>query len=315
MNAQTDSTVRGLSLALELACAALLAVLCAFVAGWFDLHETLFALSRRWEWLQVDEWSSAVLVFAICVTWIAWRRYRQALREVFTRQQTELRLATVLAQNRELAQQHLQIQETERKHLARELHDELGQYLNAIKLDAVNVTASEAADLPAIHRAGEHIASTVDYLHGVVSDMIRRLRPAGLDELGLQAALESCVDSWRRRLPGTRFSLSCRGRLDDLGEALNLALYRLIQEGLTNTYKHAAARSIDIQLQRVDTGGVELLISDDGRGMDAVAARSGYGIRGMRERVEMLGGKFALDTGHGRGTTLQVQLPLRGTPT
>jgi signal transduction histidine kinase len=318
MTLKSDHATPGPSLGLELAVAAVLALTCAFVAGWLNLHEALFSISRRWETLQVDEWPLAALVFALCATWIAWRRYRQAWRELLARQQAERRLAAVLAQNRELAQQHLQIQEAERKHLARELHDELGQYLNAIKLDAVTLTASPTTDAGAVHKSAAHIVTTVDHLHGVVSDMIRRLRPAGLDELGLQAALESCVDHWRGRLPQTRFALSCSGGLDDLGEAMNLGIYRLIQEGLTNAHKHAAAKRVDISLRRSDAsdadGSVELLISDDGRGMNDNAAIGGYGIRGMRERVEMLGGRFAIESLPGRGTTIHVTLPLQGGP-
>jgi two-component system sensor histidine kinase UhpB len=80
--------------------------------------------------------------------------------------------------------------------------------------------------------------------------MIRRLRPVGLDELGLAAAIENCVDHWRQRLPDTRFSLTIRGDLHALHESLTLTLYRLIQEGLTNIYKHAAARQVDIVVER-----------------------------------------------------------------
>ena len=317
MTSGSDHTTHGPSLGLELAIAAMLALCCAFLAGQLDLHETLFSVSRRWETLQVDEWPMAALVFAICATWIASRRYRLARRELRARQEAERRVADVLAQNRELARQHLHIQESERKHLARELHDELGQYLNATKLDAVTLTAG-ATDPGAVHKSAAHIVTTVDHLHGVVSDMIRRLRPAGLDELGLQAALESCVEHWRRLLPQTRFALSCSGKLDDLGEAMSLGIYRLIQEGLTNAHKHAAAKRVDISLRRHEAdsaaGSVELLIGDDGRGMDGSAAVCGYGIRGMRERVEMLGGQFTIESQPDKGTTIHVNLPLAGGP-
>ncbi len=84
-----------------------------------------------------------------------------------------------------------------------------------------------------IHAAGS-IIHAVDHVHGAVSDMIARLRPVGLDELGLVAAIEHCVDHWRQRLPDTRFALSVNGDFEDLGESLNLTMYRLIQEGLTN---------------------------------------------------------------------------------
>src|SRR4029077_3229494 len=85
------------------------------------------------------------------------------------------------------------------------------------------------------------IVASVDHVHAAVSDMIRRLRPVGLDELGLTAAIESCVDSWRQRVPGTRFSLTFDGKLDGLGESLDLAVRRLVEQGLTSFQSHACA--------------------------------------------------------------------------
>ncbi len=87
--------------------------------------------------------------------------------------------------------------------------------------------------------------ATVDHIHGVVSDMIRRLRPAGLDELGLAAAVESCVEQWQQRLPAHNSRSTPSGDLDNLSEHLNLTIYRLVQEGLTNSFKHSEASRID----------------------------------------------------------------------
>jgi signal transduction histidine kinase len=278
-------------------------VLCAATAAHFELNERLFALTRDWEPLQLDEWPVALLVLALCLGWLSWRRYRQTLIQLQARQLAEARLARALAENRELAHQHLRIQEAERKHLARELHDELGQYLNAIKLDAVSLGEREAS---------ARIVSAVDHVHAVVSDMIRRLRPAGLDELGLIAALENCVDHWRQRLPDARFALSANGSFDDLSELLNLTLYRLTQEGLTNTYKHASATHIEVALRRERTArGDEIALSvrDDGCGADLQARKPGFGLNGMRERVAMLGGRFDLDSAPGRGFSFEARLP------
>jgi signal transduction histidine kinase len=283
------------------------------LAAYLELNEIVFSFTRRWEPLQLDEWPVALLVFAVCMGWLSWRRYRHAFAELHARREAEARLAAALAENRHLAHQHLRIQETERKHLARELHDELGQYLNAIKLDALSIAEGGASDGAAAARPAERIGAAADHVYGVVSDMIRRLRPAGLDELGLTAALENCVDQWRQRLPETRFSLSFNGPLDDLGEIQNLTLYRLIQEGLTNSYKHSHAGRIDIGLQRAATPerGDELVltIADDGRGMDPSHSSTGYGLSGMRERVEMMGGRLNIDSAPGRGFALEARWP------
>jgi signal transduction histidine kinase len=147
--------------------------------------------------------------------------------------------------------------------------------------------------------------------------MIGRLRPVGLDELGLVAAIEHCVDQWRQRLPNTHFSLALRGDFDRLSESLTLTLYRLIQEGLTNIYKHADARHVDIVLQRLTcapAGPDELLltVADNGRGLAPGADTSGYGLSGMRERVEMAGGTFSMSSARNRGFSFEARLPARG---
>jgi two-component system, NarL family, sensor histidine kinase UhpB len=283
----------------------------------FELNEALYSLTRRWEHFQVDELPLGMLVLSICLIGVSWRRYQHARRELRARRIAEARLALVLAENRELTQENLRIQEVERKHLARELHDELGQYLNAIKLDAVSICESRASNSEFSTNASLAIIRSVDHVHAAVSGMIGRLRPVGLDELGLAAAIEHCVDQWRQRLPDTRFLLSIDGRFDDLSESLTLTVYRLIQEGLTNVYKHAAAGRVGVTLHRGEapTGGtdeLQLTVADDGCGMEPSARVSRFGLSGMRERVEMAGGTFALESAPGRGLKFEARLPAHG---
>jgi two-component system sensor histidine kinase UhpB len=294
----------------DVALAGIITLGCAALAAYFELSEAIFQYTRRWEHFQLDEWPVAAFVLALCFAWISWRRYRQALAQLEARRAAETRLAAALAENRELAQQHLQMQESERKHLARELHDELGQYLNAIKLDAVAIREGAGSEDSPAGLAAARTVNAVDHVHAVVNDIIRRLRPAGLDELGLVAALENCVDQWRQRLPQTRFTLSLSGSLDDLGESMNLTIYRLIQEGLTNSFKHAAAGRIDISLSRASA--VLLTVADNGRGA-AVAARSGgFGLSGMKERVELMGGTFSVESSPGKGFAIEARIPAGG---
>ena len=287
-------------------------VLSVLLSARFQVTETLYALTRRWEYIQLDELPSGLLVLAIGLIWLSWRRYRQVGRELAARQLAEARLAGVLMENRRLAQEHLRMQELERKHLARELHDELGQYLNAIKLDAVAVAEDGRYDAQFLTDISRSIIRSIDHVHAAVSGMIERLRPVGLDELGLTAAIEHCVDHWRQRLPDTHLSLTTRGELDALNETLSLTLYRLIQEGLTNMYKHAAASEIAITLERQtsDSERVLLTVADNGRGMDTGAQTLGFGLSGMRERVEMAGGTFVLASAPGRGLSFEAQLPV-----
>jgi signal transduction histidine kinase len=166
--------------------------------------------------------------------------------------------------------------------------------------------------------ASRAIIGGVDHVHGVVSGLIARLRPVGLDELGLLAAIEHCVDQWRERLPETQFELIVRGRLEDLNEKVSLTTYRLIQEGLTNVYKHARADRVEIILQRINPsagadagvgGELHLTVSDNGRGMQSNELSSRFGMRGMRERVEIQGGTFHVESAPGRGLRFAAQLP------
>lgn len=286
----------------------------ALVAAHLELNEAVFAFTRHWEHLQIDEWPIALLALALSLMWLAWRRYGHARAELQARQIAEADLAAALKENRELGHQHLRVLEAERKHLARELHDELGQYLNAIKLDAVSMGEGADRGDGAQIAASKRIVQAVDHVYGVVGDMIRRLRPAGLDDLGLLAALESCVDQWRQRLPHTRFTFAAHGELDGLDELTNLTIYRIVQEGLTNSSKHAAAESIDVSLNRqIEPSGapgeIVLTISDDGRGTDTRERKPGFGLSSMRERVEMLGGRLSIQSGPQAGFNLEARIP------
>jgi two-component system, NarL family, sensor histidine kinase UhpB len=298
----------------DLAAIALLTLLVALACVRYELSETFFAFTRRWEHLQLDELAVVFFALALGLAWFAVRRYREARAELALRRAAEARLARMLLENRQLAREYLRVQESERKSLARELHDELGQYLNAIKTDAVSIQDKSAVSPAGIHRAASAIVAHADHVHAVVRDLIRKLRPVGLDELGLQAALEHCFDYWRERLPDVRFAVSMRGALDELGEPLALALYRLTQEGLTNIARHAQARAVDIRIARTGPGpdGAETVVFemlDDGRGAELSGQQTGVGLIGMRERVEMLGGKLHLTSAPTKGFSIAAQLP------
>ncbi len=307
------------SLRRDLAVVALVTLCVGALSVYVELSEAMFAVTRRWEVLQLDEVPMTLLALTLCLTWFAWRRFRDARAQLGRRQAAEARLATLLLENRRLAQQYLQLQESERKSFARELHDELGQYLNAIKIDAVAIQQRASADALPLLRASSAIIKHTDHVHAVVRDLIRKLRPIGLDELGLKAALEHFLDDWRRRLPHLRFEVSLEGDLDGLGEPLALALYRLLQEGLTNISKHARAERVEVRLLRskgtAPAGDeVEFSLVDDGCGTDLNEVKLGLGLIGMRERVEMLGGDFRVTTEPTRGFSVLAQIPAMQLP-
>jgi glucose-6-phosphate-specific signal transduction histidine kinase len=279
----------------------------------YNLSEALRHLTQPYEYLQLDELPVVFLVAASGLAWFAWRRYREARCELMRRRTVEAHLAEALDEKSRLARRFIDAQEAERRSLARELHDELGQYLNAIKLDAVSI-GNHAMQASQRARA-QGIVESVDRMHRVVQMMIRRFRPVALDELGLQAALEHSMEHWQRRMPGTTLCLSTKGNLEHCGEPANLAIYRMVQEGLTNISRHARASRVLVHLERrVSACGVNdevrLAINDDGVGADLRIHGTGLGLIGMRERAELLGGQFHTTSRPGHGFALIATLPV-----
>jgi two-component system sensor histidine kinase UhpB len=293
------------------------AVIAAAVCVKFNLSEALLNWTRPFERLQLDELPAVLLVVAISLIWFSSRRYFEADRQLRLRRTAEVQLAETLTENKRLAQQYVDMQENERKALARDLHDELGQYLNAIKLDAVSIRESMTAD-PGVHDVARAMIANIDRVYGVVTGLIRQLRPVGLDDLGVTAALEHCVNDWRSRLPLTTIVLSISGDFEALDETRGLVLYRLVQEALTNIARHAKATSVEIRIAAGPAADsnqcVEILIADNGAGADMRAPRPGLGLVGMRERVSALGGSITLASERGAGFRVKASLPMAGAP-
>jgi two-component system sensor histidine kinase UhpB len=217
-----------------------------------------------------------------------------------------------LAQNRHLTRLIQTRLEEERRLIARELHDELGQYVTAVKtLGAViaNQTRTSGGET---HRGAVTIVEVAERIYDIVHDIVRQLRPSALDHLGLEDALAEAVGNWRRLQPGMAVELRMEGELDGLGEETNITIYRIVQECLTNVVKHAQASRVDILVRRpLGEPWLMLTVSDDGRGLterNAVEAAR-FGLLGMRERTEALGGSFELDAVPGAGVTVRVRLP------
>jgi signal transduction histidine kinase len=208
-----------------------------------------------------------------------------------------------------LSHRLVETQENERLYVARELHDEAGQMLASLLL-GLRVLESNAADPPAVLAAAQElrqIANTVqENLHRLAMD----LRPASLDQLGLVAALNAFAHHVRDR-DGIQVQFKALGWSDErLSPEIEVSVYRIVQEALTNIVRHAHATRVDLLLQRTDTH-VVLTVEDDGVGFDPEAATYGshLGLAGMRERCEMLGGKLVIESIPGDGTTLVAELP------
>lgn len=221
------------------------------------------------------------------------------------------RLGSVLCQSREdneqLTRRSLGIQEEERRHLAQELHDEMGQSISAIKAIAFSIAERNREDTMS-REGATRIGSIANNVRDHIRSMMRRLRPAVLDELGLVPALEHMVDEWNRDHANLFCSLRCSGDCTRLNSEQQIHLYRIVQEALTNVAAHSQATQVDISLEVGSR--VALLMRDDGQGFDPATAARGMGLSGMQERVQALGGHWQLDTAQGAGVTIRADFPL-----
>ena len=215
-------------------------------------------------------------------------------------------------ENRLLTQKTLAIQENERRALAHELHDELGQSISAIKAVAVSIGRGDSKGED-IASATSTIAEVSSHIYSVVRGMMTRLRPVLLDEFGLVPALQDLVDSWNSRSDDAFCRFDASGNFDELDDDQKIGIYRIVQEALTNITKHAQATNIDVSLARECTGQgerVSLSIMDNGVGFDVSASPAGLGLIGMRERVDALGGVIDINSSRQDGTRLMVLVPL-----
>jgi signal transduction histidine kinase len=231
---------------------------------------------------------------------------RERLFEAIDQQREQLRT---------LNQKLTDVQEGERKQLARELHDELGQALTAISIDLAAIDQElDGAGTPAVHDRLAESKRLVDQTLEQIRELSFRLRPAMLDDLGLTPALQ-----WYIRQYAQRVNLDVQLDISDLEERLpshvETALYRICQEALTNVTRHAQASTVQVRLQR--SGATVIAhIEDDGQGFDVKhvfngdVPKHGIGLLGMRERVALLGGSFNIQSELGHGTQLTIEIPL-----
>ncbi len=237
-------------------------------------------------------------------------------------------------ENRRLTQRLINLQDDERRRIARELHDDLGQYLFALKTDAFAAARlAEKAGLTEVVEIANSISSLTGQMEGIVRKMIERLRPLALDELGLEDALRGLVASWRSRNPDSDCVLDIKSPLVGLSREVDTAVYYVVQESLTNIAKHAKASKVEITLrvesqqlkaqnaQESDSSSKKdatarpfarvLLVEIRDNGIGSGPERHhGMGIVGMRERVEILGGELNVRFTPGEGSSVRATIPL-----
>jgi len=230
-------------------------------------------------------------------------------RDITRRQQAEEELQRSFRQLRGLAARLQSVREEERARVAREIHDELGQALTAIKIDLASLMCTLRADQEKELQKAESILKLVDQTILSVRRIATELRPGILDDLGLVAAVEWAAEEFEART-GTM----CRLDLSDGDIVIDperaTAIFRIFQETLTNVTRHAEATRVEVRLGRED-GNIVLEVRDNGRGIDPeqLATSGSLGILGMRERALLLGGGFTISGNPGKGTTVMLRIP------
>lgn len=208
------------------------------------------------------------------------------------------------AERRRAGSAALQAQEQERTRVARDLHDEVNQSLTGLLLRL------EAAREQAPPELEAELAETKALANQAMRELLslaRQLRPTALDDLGLTAAIAGQVEQLVHS--EIEASIATEGDFSDLGDDSQLVVYRVAQEALSNAARHSGASRVEVRLRRLGSGGVELTVSDDGRGFAFDESEGGLGIAGMRERALLIGGELTIESRPGRGTTVRLTIP------
>jgi signal transduction histidine kinase len=208
---------------------------------------------------------------------------------------------------RNLSARLLETQENERKNISRELHDAVGQSMSAVQFELHDLNVALAAYPERLRARVDRIRELVEGSVAMVRNMALLLRPSMLDDLGLAAALEWQANQISRST-GVRIHIDADSLPSDLPEEHKICVFRIVQEALNNVCRHARASSVEIGTSAAD-GELAVSIRDDGRGFVA-SRRTGLGLIGMQERVESLGGALHIDSGPGKGTAIDIRLPL-----
>lgn len=232
----------------------------------------------------------------------------------------------LLEENRRLTQRLFASQEQISRYVAHELHDEMGQYCTAVQANIQTVIELNKGADRQVHEHCMAALDICDHVHETMQTLLRRLRPVLLDEIGLGPALQELVSTWRQTHAAVECRVDIEGEVDSLDDELNIAIFRITQECLTNIARHAEATAVLLRLHRQVMAGdnpgdgaagrnhpedrISLTIKDNGKGFSEAAVSKGLGLTGVRERVFGLGGVLSIDSTPHRGTTIEIQLPV-----
>jgi two-component system, NarL family, sensor histidine kinase UhpB len=241
---------------------------------------------------------------------LAFNRTAQAVADSAAAQKLASEARQRLQENRELTQMIQAHIEEERRSIARELHDELGQSITAIKSIGQSILQHPDVRDARITEAASLIVDTAGRMYDAIHEMIPRLRPFALDSFGLGDALSDLAGEWRTRHPEVEMRLEVDDPLPALNDAVTTSAYRIVQEALVNALRHASASRIVVSV-RVEAARLVVRVDDNGVGVSAGWDQPGhYGVRGMRERAAALQGSFELGAGQDGGTQVIARLPV-----
>ena len=278
--------------------------------------------------LWMNRWFQVLAAAGLVLLVLAWHRLRmrslkrknRALTRLQEQRETALREAEASRRDleetyhglRQLTQRLESAKEEERRHISRELHDELGQTLTAAKIH-LQLLGRDASDPAGVARLSESV-TMMDAMIGQVRQISLNLRPPLLDELGLEAALEQFLDGLSERT-GTPIEFACGPGVGGNPAEIRTVAFRVVQEAVNNALRHAGARRIRVELTRDHDGVLRICVSDDGCGFETEAIRrrmhrgDHLGLLGMEERIHALGGRLEIDTAPGRGCRIEARIP------
>lgn len=275
-------------------------------------HQVVEESVRRLSSIQRTVTALAAGALGLIIALFAVQQRQAALRARIAellKHENDVLESTVVQRTRELsdlASYLTDSREAEKARLAREMHDELGALLTAAKLDLARLKSRIGTASPEVQERLQHLGATLNQVIALKRRIIEDLRPSALANLGLATALEILAREFSERA-----GLAVHAQVDEvhLGDAAQLAVYRLVQESLTNIGKYAQARQVSVRVQQQGPQ-VTVRVHDDGVGFDPTTlGHGGHGLAGMRQRIEAMGGQWQVQSAPGQGTTVHASLP------
>lgn len=287
------------------------------LAAHLDLAERYIDWTALGEIYQLDEIVFVLLAACLGLIWFSIRRLRALSYSLSNNLAMQAKLQAnndnirqLLSENQALIKHLIEVRESERKHLATELHDVFGQHLAA--MDANLTVARNLSQNKQLKACLSSVIDSTDHLRSITRQKLRQLKPPSLDSIGLSGAVQELLHDWRGA--NTHISVETQIELkdDEIGNDVAFALYRGLQEGLSNIRRHADADMVTVdicQFQEFGHHQLQLVLEDNGKGLPADFADRGLGLLAVRERAQSLGGIYELSTKKPSGTRLQLKLP------